>query len=90
MKKEIDKELLEICNEIFSFGKTLAEWKEIESCDMFQTEHYCGGFEAEECAFWFSFYDNKNKEYYFKLTLENVSDVLSEKLSFIELKLVNN
>ena len=86
MQRKIDEELRKICEEISSFEKSIEEWRKIESCDMFQTKHYCGGFEAEEDAFWFSFYDSKDKEYYFKLTLENVNDILSEKLSFVELR----
>ena len=27
---------------------TLAEWSEIESDDQFQTENFCGGFDATE------------------------------------------
>jgi hypothetical protein len=87
MKKEIDKELLTICAEIAEYNRTVEEWKAFESGDMFQSKNYCGGFEAEDEAFWFSYYDekNENKEYYFKLTLDDVEHVIKGQLRNIEL-----
>jgi hypothetical protein len=86
MQKEIDEELYKICEEISSLRKSVEEWKEIESSDMFQSAHYYGGFEADEEAFWFSFYDEKNNEYYFRLTLEDVNSVLNRQLSSINIR----
>ena len=51
MKIPPDAEFVEICGEIHAENLTVAEWREIESDDMFQSEHFCGGFEAIEDAF---------------------------------------
>ena len=83
MLKKIDEELLKICSEIASINKTVDEWSQIESGDMFQTKHYCGGFEADENSFWFSYYDDDNNEYYLQLTLKDVEDILNEKKNSI-------
>lgn len=72
MKINIDKEFKNICEEIIKENKTEAEWGEIESCDMFQSEHYCGGYEALEQEFCFSYYDKNNKEYWFQLPLAEI------------------
>ena len=54
---------------------------------MFQSKNYCGGFKAEDDAFWFSYYDemNGNKEYYFKLTLDDIACAIKGQLKNIEL-----
>jgi hypothetical protein len=54
MEHAIDDELRNICREIQRDNRTVAEWTEIESCDWFQTAHYCGGFDATEMEFTFS------------------------------------
>lgn len=86
MEKAIDDELLEICKEIKKMNYSLNKWKEIESCDMFQTEHYCGGFEADDEAFWFSYFDDSRKEYYFRLTLDDIMCITQKKLNTIILE----
>ena len=69
----ITEEFRNVCREIVSRNLTIQEWCEIESDDMFQTEHFEGGFEAIEEEFTFS-YISEN-EYWFQLTLEEVSKI---------------
>ncbi|MDP6555956.1 MAG: hypothetical protein QGG71_14900 [Pirellulaceae bacterium] len=71
MDYQIDDEFRSICQEIVAEDKTEDEWAEIESCDMFQTQKYCGGFEADEEEFCFSAYLT-DREYWFQLSLEQV------------------
>jgi hypothetical protein len=85
MRKGTDYELLSICNEIARYNKSLEEWRKTESCDQFQTDHYCGGFESDEDAFWFSYYDKAGKEYYFKLTIDEAKDIAVNKSGYIDL-----
>ena len=73
MKIAATQELLDICRHVLEEQKTIDEWAEIESDDMFQSEHFCGGFDATERAFCFSLYDDDNgREYWFQLTLDDV------------------
>jgi len=82
---QIDLELIEICQEIVAYGKTDSEWFDIESSDFFQTEKYCGGYEGQEQAFCFSYYENK-KEYWFDIALNQISKIISGQLQFLELR----
>jgi hypothetical protein len=72
MEIAVSHELLEICDKILAERRTTEEWAEIESDDMFQSPSYCGGFDADEGAFCFSFYDERRNEFWFQLTLEEV------------------
>ena len=83
MQKDIDEEILKICAEIAAINKSDDEWKKIESGDMFQTKHYCGGFEADENAFLFSYYGDDNNEYYLRLSLKDINDILDKKKNSI-------
>jgi hypothetical protein len=51
---KVDEELTGICREIMSEGKTEAEWAEVEASDWFQTDKYCGGFDADDREFGFT------------------------------------
>jgi hypothetical protein len=70
-----DAELRSLCAEIVAESLTEAEWAERESDDMFQSEHYCGGFESEESAFCFSHHRDDGSEWWFQLTLDEVARV---------------
>jgi hypothetical protein len=63
MKVTITEELKAILREILEENRSVSEWAEIESDDTYQTKNYCGGFDATEGAFCFSFYDKDKKEY---------------------------
>ena len=51
------------------------QWAEIESDDMFQSASFCGGFDANEKAFLFSWYTNDTEAYWFQLSLEGAVDI---------------
>lgn len=48
MDFNITDELKNICKKIVNVNKTVEQWAEIESGDMFQTENFEGGFDADE------------------------------------------
>ena len=70
-----DEELRKLCAEIVAESLTEPEWAERESDDMFQTGHYCGGFDADESAFCFSHSRDDGSEWWFQLTLDEVGRV---------------
>ncbi len=70
MKIPNDSHLTEICCLIRDESLSIAEWRDIESDDMFQKGHFCGGFEAIEDEFCFSYYSPDGQEYWFQLSLE--------------------
>ena len=78
MKLKITDELREILSKIKGKQLDEAQWAEIESSDMFQSEHYCGGFDADENEFCFSFWDESRVEYWFQFSLEDVNKALSD------------
>ena len=86
MKLSIDKELLEIFKDILNRNLTLSEWSKIESSDEFQTENYCGGFDATENEFCFSYYDTKKVEYWFQKSLKEIEDIKSGKITEFEIR----
>ena len=71
----IDDEFLTICKDILSHQRPVEEWAEIESDDMFQTEHYEGGFDATEMEFCFGVYV-ADREYWFQLSLEEIGEIV--------------
>ena len=85
MKHKIDPELLQICKEIQVEDKKLPEWSEIESGDWFQTEKYRGGFEAEEQAFTFSYYDKNGEEFWFQIEMDEVGKIVDGQINEIDI-----
>lgn len=81
----IDDELLAICNEIYKENKLDEDWAKIESCDMFQSKRFCGGYSAEEQAFGFSYYDETDKEWWFEITLSSLDRVINGQLQYFDL-----
>jgi hypothetical protein len=69
-----DRELFEICRDIAERGKSVTEWAEVESDDMFQTNRHHGGFDSIEEAFCFSVY-LEDGEYWFQFTLEEANAI---------------
>lgn len=51
---------------------------------MFQSPHYCGGFDADDLLFNFSFYADDGAEYWFSFSLGQVAEILSGKLKSID------
>ena len=72
MVHQIKDELITICIEICNQNKSIDEWRGVESSDMFQSEHYNGGFDAIEDEFCFSVYID-DVEYWFQISIEEVN-----------------
>lgn len=85
-KHEFGAEFISICEDILSQQLHISEWKMIESSDQFQTENYYGGFDATENEFTFSFYDRQKNEYWFQLSIDQISDIKSGKMNKVELR----
>jgi hypothetical protein len=75
-------ELVTIFEEIRNLNYTIEYWREIESSDQFQSNHYCGGFESTEDEFTFSYFDENDKEFWFQI---NLDDIINKKIDKIEL-----
>lgn len=82
----IDEELLGIFREILSENLSESDWAEIESGDYFQSPHYCGGFDASENAFCFSYFSDMGDEFWFQLTLVEVSSAVEGTLSSLSVR----
>ena len=74
MKHKIESDLRTICSLIIKEDKSIEQWSEIESDDMFQKGNYSGGFDATEEEFCFSVYIN-NDEYWFQFSLEEANEI---------------
>lgn len=81
MEIQFSEEFTQICSEIIKEAKSQDEWAEIESDDMFQSQHYAGGYDADEMAFCFSFFNNTGDEFWFQLTLDEVEAVVKGSLN---------
>ncbi len=86
MELSVPEEFREICKRIVEERKTEAQWAEEESDDTFQTKSFCGGYDADEHAFCFSYYSEDSTEYWFQLTLNEVHDVLSEEKTALHVR----
>ncbi len=86
MKLTIDSQLKTICSEIQKQNWTINQWSDHESCDWFQTPNYCGGFDATEEEFCFSFYDKNQKEYWFQFALESVEQIIDGQVNELEME----
>lgn len=78
----VDDELKAIAQEIIEQKWTIQEWAAHESGDWFQTENYCGGFEAEDDdngEFAFAKYPATEKEFWFSFTYDSAEDIASGK-----------
>lgn len=87
MKMKIDEEFKNICRKILNMNLSINEWEKIESDDMFQTQHYEGGYDATENAFCFSFYDENKTEYWIQISLEEVKKILSNSIDYLEARI---
>lgn len=84
MKITVNDEIGGIFREIYAEQKSINEWALIESGDMLQSKNFCGGFDADENAFCFSYYDNE-KEHWFSFTLEDVFNFVEKKFLDLEI-----
>lgn len=83
---EVDADFISICNSILSKNYSNQQWGEIESCDMFQTEHYDGGYDRDEQAFCFSYYSESGEEFWIQLTLEEIKKIFEKKIKTLTLR----
>jgi len=70
-----NNEFISICNQIKDKGFSIEQWREIESSDMFQTEHFCGGFDADESEFCFSYFAEDGSEYWFQISIVTAIEI---------------
>ena len=71
-KHVFNDDFKDIVDDILKENKTIEEWAEIESDDMFQQGSYVGGFDGIEMEFCFSFFEDDGQEYWFQLSLEDI------------------
>ena len=83
MKHKPTDEFYEICREIIAENKSITEWAEIESDDMFQIGRYEGGFDATGMEFCFSV-NIKEVEYWFQLSLDAIHEIYKNQNAEIE------
>ena len=83
MNHKIEEDLRIICREILEEKKSLVQWAEIESDDMFQRGNYLGGFDATEKEFCFSLFLDNN-EYWFQFSLYDAEEITKNKINFIK------
>jgi len=88
MKHIINYDFKEICNNIIFENKTLDEWAEIESDDMFSNENYTGGFDATEMEFCFSVFVDK-KEYWFQIPLSQIIEITKGTITELDIHEAN-
>ena len=69
MQLEPDSEFVSICRQVVEHGWTDVDWAARESDDWFQTQNFIGGYDADEGAFCFSFFDASREEWWFQVTL---------------------
>ena len=81
IKHQVNPEFISICRKILDENLDLHNWSLIESDDQFQTENYCGGFDATENEFCFSYYKNNGIEYWFQLSLSDINSIAKEEIS---------
>ncbi len=84
-----DDDLVEICTKIVQEGRSIAQWCEIESDDMFQTGRYHGGFDSIEQAFCFSAYTDDG-EFWFQFTLQQALSISAGEMIRISARLAEN
>lgn len=90
IKHQIDNVFIGICKQILSKNLSIQAWSFIESCDEFQTENYCGGFDATENQFTFSYFNEKKEEFWFQLSLDEITQIVSGRKKEIQLRLAEN
>ena len=83
MNIQFDQKFVDIARHITSESKSLDQWAEIESDDMFQQGDFSGGFDATENEFCFS-YENAGKEFWFQLSLNEITKVAKGEITEVE------
>jgi hypothetical protein len=79
-------ELRATCRDIVGRNWNEKVWSAHESDDEFQTEHLCGGFDATEQAFCFSWYSSNGKEYWFQFPLAEAENLAASSSVSVRLR----
>jgi hypothetical protein len=82
----VTEEFLSVCSQILKENKSEDEWSLIESDDMFQTENIVGGYDADENAFCFSYYDENRQEFWFQITLDEVGAIIQHEMTSVPIR----
>ena len=69
-----DEDFRKIARSIVEENKTVEQWSELESDDMFQEGAYAGGFDADEVEFCFSYFA-PDGELWFQVSLSQVEEI---------------
>ncbi len=83
MEVQVNDELKSICKDIVDENKSAEQWKQSGSGELYQTDNYCGGYEASTGVFSFSLYKD-DKEYWFDLQLSAISEIVKGNKKTIE------
>ena len=75
MEIPITNELIKICKEIADKNYSEKQWAEMESDDMFQNNSFCGGFDADENEFCFSYFSPDGNEYWFQIDISSAIQI---------------
>lgn len=85
MKHKLEIEFYEISKQIVLENKSILEWAEIESDDMFQKGLYVGGFDSIGMEFVFGVFID-NKEYWFQVSLEDMYKINERQISEVDIE----
>jgi hypothetical protein len=80
-----DEELQRLCREIVGSQRSVEEWRETESDDEFQSANYVGGYDADDDAFFFAYYDDSDAQWWFRLTMAEARQIAEGGGSVIDL-----
>ena len=80
---EVSERLRDICLEISESDWSEADWAEHESDDWWQTEELCGGYDATESAFCFSYYTPEGEEFWFQFTLAQAAKIANGEITTV-------
>jgi hypothetical protein len=83
---EADDHLRSICRQIIAENKTMLEWDQIESDDMFSDGPFSGGYDATEQEFLFSYYALDEKEYWLGFSLEIAKKIADGSQYFLDIR----
>ncbi|PKV50921.1 hypothetical protein ATE84_2990 [Aquimarina sp. MAR_2010_214] len=83
---KINSDFISICNQIQKENLDLEVWCLIESSDQFQANNFCGGFDATEEEFCFSYYEKNEIEYWFQFPLADIERFVNGEIKEIELR----
>ena len=86
MNLDISEEFRSICSRIIEDSRSLDEWIELESDDMFQTSNFVGGFDADEAEFCFSYFSSTGEEYWFQVSLEEIAAIAERSKTSVEIR----